>query len=527
MLRGLISFFIGTKLDLTQPLNEGERITSGLRVVGKWSFARLFTNTDALRVAESIKNYVISEAFNQKYAKNQKQALANVSKIFEKLKQASPHDTDKLKAIDALRNQILNTSGHINNKTNLPSLAAIASANPPEKPGAHQATYFDMGGLSSCIWNFIQWLNAQNAEVFNTESFSNYLTSLFSSMKDAGMTQIDLAFSQIVDINALVSGDLSNISNGDVIGTLLSQMKSSKVEFPPGTDVLKLITDAAQQSGITTCISFGGETAAPDDFNIGDNPEELAQNLVKFMNNYNVSSVDFDVEGANASTLAHQPNAVTFFKTLHDTLIKQTPPKTSTLTIQGSLTQTVWGRGRNGPSSFDGPLKPLFYDSSNSPIVSSLFNGINLMMYDSGQHYYLDPKVASDDTTPPDWCVEDWIDIVGEQNSTMLSIGFQDATAYQLASSSASGHAYANPPSYCPKTWGVLSTDSSGTAAAKIFLQIQAIVNHDKNTAPLGEPFWWPNYDGSRYAPGPGNSSQFISQPMQDFYTTLKTLGNQ
>jgi len=389
-------------------------------------------------------------------------------------------------------------------------------------------TYFDMGGLASCIWDFIQWSNPQNGEVFNTADFNTYLSSLFAQLKTAGMNQIDMAFAQVCDIDALSNGTYTGTSGNDVIAQLLQQMVSSNIIFPTGTNLLSIITSAAQTAGITISLSFGGENAAASDFTIcqeGENPQGQADKLVTFMQTYNIGSVDFDIEGTNAGAFANDPNAVPFFTELKTQLSAQN--KTVTLTIQGSLTQTVWGSGGGhgqSPSTFNGPLKAFFYDANNNPIFPNLFSGVNLMMYDSGAHYYLDAKVYSDDTLPPDWCIEDWLDIIGPTNAGMLRIGFQDATAYQLDSSSASGHTYDKPVPQDPALV-VSSSDTPGTAAAKIFLQIQLQLINDGYTTPLGPCFWWPNYSGSRYAPGTNDQASFTSQPMNDFETALQNLG--
>ena len=291
---------------------------------------------------------------------------------------------------------------------------------------AQQECYFDMGGLGSSIWNFIHWVQPspdEGYEEFDTDAFSQYLTSLFTQMKTAGMDQIELSFAQLCDIDAYAAGDFSKISSNDIIGVLLEQMVTSDVHFPEGTNLLSLITETAAQQRMKTALSFGGENAAPADFTLcqsGETPEGQAQKLVDIMQQYNISSVDFDVEGASALALGQEEGITTFFSTLYQALAAQ--GKTATLTIQGSLTQTVWGTGTpaQGPSSYNGPLKSLFYNADNEPIFSSLFSGVNLMLYDNGSKYYLDAKVYPDDTVIPDWCVEEWLDIVGSDNDPIV-----------------------------------------------------------------------------------------------------------
>lgn len=386
-----------------------------------------------------------------------------------------------------------------------------------------------MGGLSGSIWDFIKWnqINPNEGyEEFQVTAFTNYLRSLFAQMKSAGMNQIELSFSQLCDLDAYSEGNFSKISVNDAIAILLQQMITSDVHFPSGVDILNLITTTANQLNMKVALSFGGENASPADFVIvgpGDTPEGQAAKLSQFMQKYGIASVDFDVEGINAAALSNEMGAAAFFLTLNDQLSSM--GKTSTLTIQGSLTQTVWGSTHQGddPKTFNGPLKPLFYDQNDQPIFYKLFSGLNLMMYDNGSKYYLDAKIFPDDILIPDWCIEDWLTIIEPVHAGLVHIGFQDATKYQLNSSSASGHTY-DEPNDPTDPLAVKSTDPSGVAGAKIFLQIQRQLIEDGYTAPLGAPFWWPNYDPSRYAPGPSNQAQFISQPMIDFYSTLQNL---
>lgn len=497
-----MSFLIDPEFKINNTL-----ITSDLETVSRWNvLGRQFhaSKLDCEKVAESIDQFVAENL--DKLTQRQKETLfVNVYHIQKKFS----------------KNQ--EGPGKAAHKTLLATLNRFRKTS-PSNSYSKQASYFDMGGLSSCIWSFITWSNEQNGEVFEADKFNVYLQSLFTQMKNAGMTQIDLAFTQLSDLDALLSGDYSKLSGNDVIGQLLQQMVSSNIKFPKGTDLLKIMTSAANQSGMKIALSFGGENANSSDFTIcktGETPQGQAQKLANFMNTYGIASVDFDVEGSNATALAKQPGAQTFFKSLKQALQGQ---KTVTLTIQGSLSQTVWGSGakKNDPSTFNGPLKPLFYNENNQPIFSTLFDGVNLMMYDSGAHYYLDAKIYPDDTVTPDWCIEDWLDIVGKQNAGMIHIGFQDATQYQLAQSSDSGHTYFN--SKDPKL-AVKTTDSTGTAAAKIFLQIQRTLIDDGYTTPLGSPFWWPNYSGNRYSPDKNDQVHFVSAAMQDFYATLEKLG--
>ena len=390
------------------------------------------------------------------------------------------------------------------------------------------SSYFDLGGLGSHLWDFIQWDNNVNggAEVFQVASFNTYLQSLFAQMKAAGMNQIDLSFSQISCIDNYATGNYENVSSSDILAVLIKQMIDSKVYFPPNENLLSLITAAAKQAQMNVCVSFGGEAAGPTDFQIcqsGETVQGQAQKLANYMEQYGIQSVDFDIEGANVEDLLTGQDAVGFFSTLHQSL--QSGQK-ATLTIQGSLTQTVMGNATDPtkPNTFTGPLKPLFYDVNNQLIFANLFDGVNLMLYDSGSRYYLDDKVYTDDTLTPDWVLEAWLTIIGPQNAGQVNVGFQDATSYQTNASSASGHTYDKPAYQGDPLVVNPSTDSSGTAAAKIFLQMQRTLIQDGYTTQLGTPFWWPNY-GDRYGHDKNFNADFVSQVMTDYYTALEQLG--
>lgn len=528
------SLITGSKADLFNSEVNAERyvLTTNLKKIPRWNLFARFLNQGSLnsaKVAQKIEETVKATIQTKPLNDTQKtQAISNIKAMEEKFSKT----TNKTKALaistalTGAREVIKTQPLHTDTKPQvIENIQAIEKSPVIQDTYSNQACYFDMGGLSSCIWSFITWSNTLNSEVFEIPQFNSYLQNLFTNMKNAGMNQIDLAFAQLSDVDAFSTGDYSKISGNDVIGALLEQMKTSNISFPPNTDILNLITNAANAAGVKVSLSLGGENATSADFAVckpGETPEGQAQKLADFMNAYNIASVDFDVEGTNAGALSQESGIQLFFTTLHTAL--NTTGKTVTLTIQGSLSQTVWGTGTRGnPSSFNGPLKPLFYDVNNNPIANTLFDGINLMMYDSGAHYYLDDKGYSDDTINPDWCVEDWLNIVQKENAGMIHIGFQDATAYQLAASSASGHTYYTPTVPCPPSWAVQTTDSTGTAGAKILLQMQAGLTADGYATELGAPFWWPNYDGNRYSP----TGDFVSQPMNDFYTTLEQLGGQ
>lgn len=375
-----------------------------------------------------------------------------------------------------------------------------------------QSCYFDMGVLGSSIWSFIHWKQVDAAtgySEFDVQAFSAYLKKLFREMKQAGMNQINLSFIQLINLDAYLSRDFQNVSLSDVVAQQLSQFATSNVHFPKETNFLQIMTSTAHQFGMKVAVSCGGEQASAADFSLLGKPKAQAKKMAQFMFQYEIDAIDFDIEGSTANAFAHEEGVAVFFKTLHG-LLKQ-ENKTISLTTQGSLVQTVWGtapRGSN-PSAYNGPLKSLFYDENHQLIAGELFDDFNLMLYDSGTFYYLDAKSHSGNRIEPDWCVEDWLDIIGKNHAGKLHIGFQDATAYQNSASSASGYQYKIKPK-----------SSSGNAAAEIYWQLLKELHHDGYTTPLGAPFWWPNISTARYSP----TGNFISDVMEDFQQTLEQL---
>jgi len=60
-------------------------------------------------------------------------------------------------------------------------------------------------------------------------------------------------------------------------------------------DFLKYFIKAAHKKNVTVSIEFGGDGATQDDWTLPGDPATVAGNLAKFMTEYGIDSVSFDV----------------------------------------------------------------------------------------------------------------------------------------------------------------------------------------------------------------------------------------
>ncbi len=184
---------------------------------------------------------------------------------------------------------------------------------------------------------------------------------------------------------------------------------------------------------------------------IQGDPTSQAEHLAEFMNRYNIDAVDWDIEGANAHALmtVNRPeDAALFFQKLHSLLSAQ--GKESVLTIEGNL------------QNASGDLSPLFQQFDQT------FDGLNLMLYDGGTHYYLDAD-------NPTWGLKQWLSYV--KDPSKIHVGFFDAIPYENPSASAGGQ--------YPVPQGL----SRGAAAAWVYEYVLNQLGLSSDQA--GAPFWW------------------------------------
>lgn len=358
-----------------------------------------------------------------------------------------------------------------------------------------QQVYYDYTKIDGFIWSasfdgekFIEYpAEHQWQATLNVDAYQKYLNSVFGRLKEAGMNQINLSFTQIASIDVLLSGDYSKGSPTDQFVKVLN---NERFLGPDGkyVDMLKLFVDTAHQAGIRVDIAFGGEDASGLKIcGPGETASGQAQKLAQFMDNYGFDSVDFDLEDTGAKAFAQENTDAEqreFFQELQKALSAKS--RIVILTIEGA---TSWATNT---------LKALFYDDAGNPIFKDLFNGLNLMLYSQTQYY-----INADNDT---WGIEQWLEIIGKENASMIHIGFEDNVPYENPNASAGEHYH-------------ITTKNRGGAAAQVYQQLGTNLQADGYSSQLGSPFWWPDEGLDSYQPDQTNS--VISDTMVDFYNAL------
>jgi len=340
-------------------------------------------------------------------------------------------------SLDALKSQL----------SQLTADATTLQQNINPSPSANgNTTYLDMNVLTNALNQFMIWWPDQKLDMAKVDQ---YLSSLISQLKAAGISQIDLGFLQISDIDNL--------------------------ELDPG---IQELIKMAHQNGMKVDLSFGGEDGtAMQICKGGETPSGQAMKLAQFIKDNGIDAVDFDIENGSFSQVNAPQDARLFFQTLHSQLGAE--GKTMALTIMGSI--GTWAKGF---------LKELFYDDNGAPIFSSLFDDLNLMLYSMTQGY-----ISADN---PDWGIEGWLDVIGHENASKLHVGFEDMIDYS------------QPGAIAGQSYPVDTTDS-GTAAAEIYKQLLQQLEQAGYPSSLGNPFFWP--DLRKHTPDTWNRYQPIILP--------------
>ena len=127
-----------------------------------------------------------------------------------------------------------------------------------------EQVYYDYTKIDGFIWSdsfdgekFIEYpAEHQWKATLNVDAYQKYLNSVFDRMKEAGMNQINLSFTQIASIDVLLSGDYSASKD-----PFIMVLNNEKFLGPDGkyVDMLKLFVDTAHQAGICVDIAFGGK----------------------------------------------------------------------------------------------------------------------------------------------------------------------------------------------------------------------------------------------------------------------------
>ena len=358
-----------------------------------------------------------------------------------------------------------------------------------------QGCYFDLGTANGPFYNIMNWYPYTG---FFPEQIQTYTDNLFGELKDAGVDTFYFAFAQLGDLDTLVSGTK---------GTLAQDVFSQNVNDPnfvvgtgpnQGQTLLQCFVKAAHDRGIKVCVSFGGLFATGDINKIlntsSDTPTGQAQKLADYVNSNGIDQLDFDFEaGAQLFETNTKENTLTFFETLH-TALKQNG-KIMSLTSLGDVN-----------SNPRGAFKPFYFDDQGNSVINKYFDRVNLMLY-SDTNYYLD--VNNPNAT---WNLNDWIDVVGKDNSSMISIGFDDGVKYEDPTAKGPGGKSYN-----------LDSQSRGKSAAMIYLQLLQDLDAMQYPTNLAECFWWPDEQqySTRYDIAEQDDSKGISGGQTDFRTDV------
>lgn len=330
--------------------------------------------------------------------------------------------------------------------------------------------YLDLGSMNKEMQEFMIWWPKSKLD---GSKYDQYLKSLLSQLKASGVNQINLSSAQLASIDALVNNGIGGSPYDAIVQSLQNY-----------ADALNVLIYQAHNFGMKVAISFGGANGnAMQICNAGETPEGQAEKLVSFMKTYQLDAVDFDLEYGVFSAANSTDVFRKFFATLFQTLSKQ--DKQSFLTISGLIAD--W------PKEL---LQSLF------PVV---FHGINLKLYSKTQ-YYLDANNSK-------WGLEQWLDLLGQENASFIHIGFQDGLEYAKGNASA-GRTYK------------IDTMNNGTAAAEVYIQVMEQLHNDGYPTSFGDPFFWPdnNSNAGRYqAIGSKDkvSVKFAAEVMNAFFLKL------
>lgn len=476
------------KKDLATLKNQAKNFSSQI--------ASLQSIQNQIDTKESEINTLIQAIMN---GENPEQNLRALQKAFEQLQKIDSTSSSTFAAISKNAEAATKASDALADFLNSIDVSKGGGIDPNPKPDPvpwnsnGQATYFDMGIFNEN--SFITYPAENNWQAtLDKEAFDKYLESLFKSFKDAGINEMFLSFAQLGDIDALLNG-----GHGDGVNVAADSI--CKWLQVPGA--LEEFMKVAHENGIKVNVAMGGEAANANNWTLlqpGQTAEGQAHKLAEFMRKFGIDGLDFDIEGGFFDN--NSPADIDkFLKALHSEL--SADGKKMSITVPGSI--HVW------PES---TLKSLFHPDSGGNIFD-YFDDINLMLYGSTDgEYYID--------VDGDWGIENWLDIIGKENSSRLHIGFQDMTNY----ANESKYSPAGDPSHSSNPWDIRPGSTAGEAAAQIYHQLREKLGADGYPTDFGNPFWWPDATGgggNRYGIVNGESNYGVDME-KDFWKELNKL---
>jgi len=364
--------------------------------------------------------------------------------------------------------------------------------------GVAQTVYIDMGmsyGYLESQPGLIDW-NLSHP-VFNESALNAVLNTFFTNLNNMGVTQINLSFAQLTDIDYYIGEISSPRDPYDVIAQILRDgyyISPDQGVTSTSPNLVAYMVEYAHNLApitFTVGISFGGVNALTGDWTIlaptppapvpPGFPESGAGQGIKLVNwitDYNFDAVDFDIEGYfeegggyELFLINGQAVVLNFFETVHQQLSKLGIPCLGT--FLGDLTA--------GPGNYIAPLCQSFVQ---------YFDGVNLMLYGGKPlPYYIDWD--NSDATGVNWGLNQWLYYV--KNYTYLHVGFYDQIVYNLAEATI-------PPDPTPEVVSagfqyipavVPEGLSVGDAAGAIYLYAIGSNGLGTNKTTMGTTFWW------------------------------------
>lgn len=157
----------------------------------------------------------------------------------------------------------------------------------PSKYGTQKGStlYLDLNSLSC--------LTYQTQAPWDEPDIKDAIPALITQLKKANISNVSFSFEQL---NAFISKGTN--FNGNLCAGLWET-------FEPGkNNGLKQLTDLFHNQGINMTLAFGGAGTGMTQFSLpsGASGTQYADNFSGFMKNYNINSVDFDVEDTTPDT---------------------------------------------------------------------------------------------------------------------------------------------------------------------------------------------------------------------------------
>ena len=174
---------------------------------------------------------------------------------------------------------------------------------------SNQACYFELDLVP--IWNMVIWYPGPPYSI-NEAVLNSYIDQIAGRMKSNGMSQINLNFAQLANINALTGSTpwTGPYSPSDSIGMMYRSCSDVQA------NLLSMFLQRFQTNGMKTSLAFGGVTAGQADWALvgpGETAKGQADKLATWIKSVGLTQVDFDIESSDFLAANSAPGVVTDF----------------------------------------------------------------------------------------------------------------------------------------------------------------------------------------------------------------------